>query len=70
MNPSVKDAMRDLVEALPEQCSWDDVMDRVYIRRKIQAGLDDESADRLVDHDEVFAEYPIDSNPVDRPRPA
>jgi predicted transcriptional regulator len=70
MNGSVKAAMRELVEHLPEECTWDDVMYRVYVRQKIQAGLDDEAAGNVFDHDEVFAEFLNDSAQMDRTSPS
>lgn len=62
MDGSVKAAMRELVEHLPDDSTWDDVMYRVYVRQKIQAGLDDVAAGRLIDHEEVFAEYTDDAD--------
>jgi predicted transcriptional regulator len=70
MNTTVKAAMRDLVEKLPEECTWEDVMDRVYVRQKIQAGLDDAAAGNLIDHDEVFAEYASDKDQMDESCPS
>lgn len=70
MNTSVKAAMRDLVEGLPEECTWADVMDRVYVRQKIQAGLDDVASGNLIDHEEVFAEYAGDKDQMDESRPS
>ncbi len=57
MSATIKDALRELVDQLPDECTWDDVMHRVYVRQKIQAGLDDMAAGRVLDEDEVFAEF-------------
>ena len=33
--------------------TWDDVMDRVYVREAVEAGRDDAAAGRLIDVEEV-----------------
>jgi predicted transcriptional regulator len=54
---SVKEAVLELVKNLPDECTWEDVMYRIYVRKKIEAGLDDVAAGRETDHDEVFKEF-------------
>jgi predicted transcriptional regulator len=56
MPSPAKQALVDLAEQLPDDCSWDDAMYQLYVRQKIAAGLEAEAAGRLIDHDEVFAE--------------
>lgn len=53
---SVKDAARQLIEQLPEQATWDDIMYEFYVKQKIEAGLADVRAGRTVSHEEVKAE--------------
>lgn len=44
----VKTAARDAIDQLPEDATWDDVMYRLYVRQKIDAGLRDvENGDTL-----------------------
>lgn len=43
---SVKDEARRLVEELPEDASWDDLMYRIYVRQAIEAGIADGDAGR------------------------
>jgi len=45
---SVKSAARTIVDALPDDATWDDVMYRIYVRQEIDAGLHDEAAGRIV----------------------
>jgi predicted transcriptional regulator len=52
---SVKESLRDIVDQLPDECTWDEVMDRIYVRQKIEAGLADEVAGRTVTHQDVFS---------------
>ena len=47
-NPDIKSRVRETIESLPDDATWDDVMYRLYVRQKIEAGLKDvESADTL-----------------------
>ena len=49
----VKSAARRLIDGLPDNATWDDVMYRVYVRQCVDAGLDDAQAGRVVDVAEV-----------------
>ena len=49
----VKSAARQLMDSLPEDATWDDVMYRVYVRQAIEAGRQDAAEGRLVDVAEV-----------------
>ena len=46
-----------LVEELPDDASWDDLMYRIYVRQAIDAGLEDSVAGRTVDAEEVRARF-------------
>jgi len=37
---TAKDEIRELLERLPEDCSVDDIQYHIYVRQKIQKGLD------------------------------
>ena len=50
---NVKEEARRLVETLPEDVTWDDLMYRIYVRQAIEAGLADSDADRVVDVEDV-----------------
>lgn len=49
----IKSAARQLVEELPSDATWDDVMHRIYVRQAIETGRHDAAEGRLVDVDEV-----------------
>ena len=53
---SVKDAARAIVEPLPEQATWDDLMYEFYVKQKIEQGLADIEAGRTVSHESLKAE--------------
>lgn len=52
-SPDIRAAARELVDTLPPDATWDDVMYRIYVRQEIEAGLVDEREGRVVDQDEA-----------------
>ena len=54
---TVKQSLLELMQDLPDDCTWDDLMYRIYVRRQIEAGLRDLDAGEKFSHEEVFAEY-------------
>ena len=56
-NKSVKEILTEFVNQLADDCSWDDVMRHVFVRQKIEAGIEDAENGRLHTHEEVFAEF-------------
>ncbi|MGA7876918.1 MAG: hypothetical protein WCA08_14755 [Desulfoferrobacter sp.] len=49
----VKQEAARLVEALPEDASWDDLMYQIYVRQAIEAGLTDSDAGHTLDVEEL-----------------
>jgi hypothetical protein len=54
---NVKDAAQHLVENLPEDASWDDLMYKIYVRQSIEAGLRDSDANRTVPVEDVRKKF-------------
>jgi predicted transcriptional regulator len=50
---SLKPAAHDLVDRLPENASWEDLMYQIYVREAIDAGLRDAEAGRVVTQEEA-----------------
>ena len=48
-----KDEVRQLLDRLPEEASLEDIQYHIYVRQKIQNGLDDVEAGRVVSEEEV-----------------
>jgi len=46
-----------LVRGLPASSSWDDLMYRIYVRQKIEAGLADLRAGRVHTHAAIKKEF-------------
>jgi predicted transcriptional regulator len=53
MSASIKDEARRLVEALPDDSTWEDLMYQVYVRKTVEAGLADSEAGRVTDVERV-----------------
>jgi len=49
----VKSAARETIDLLPDDTTWDDVIYRMYVRQKIEAGLADAEAGNTISTDEV-----------------
>jgi predicted transcriptional regulator len=54
---NVKQEARRLVDNLPENATWDDLMYEIYVRQAIEAGLADSEAGRTLDVKEVRAKF-------------
>ena len=53
---SVKEAAQAVVERLRDDATWDDLMYELYVKQKIEQGIADVEAQRVVSHDRVRAE--------------
>jgi predicted transcriptional regulator len=54
---NMKDEARRLVDTLPENATWDDLMYEIYVRQAIEAGLEDSDAGRTLDVKAVRAKF-------------
>jgi predicted transcriptional regulator len=45
-----------LIDQLPPDASWDDLMYEVYVRQAVEAGLQDVTAGRVVSHEEALTQ--------------
>jgi predicted transcriptional regulator len=57
---SIKEEARHLIETLPEGATWEDLMERIYVRNAIEAGLADVEAGRTVPLEEVRQRYGLE----------
>lgn len=48
-----KQAAKELIEHLPDQASWNDIMYELYVKQKIEAGLQAVADGRTIPHEEV-----------------
>ena len=54
---SIKDEARRLVEQLPEEFTWDDLMHEIYVRQAIERGLADSQSGRTTSVEEVREKF-------------
>ena len=50
---NAKEQVREILETLPEEASLEDIQYHIYVRQKIQQGLDDVEAGRVIRHEDV-----------------
>ena len=50
---SAKEAARQLIEQLSDQATWDDIQYELYVKQKIEEGLADIAAGRVISHEEL-----------------
>ncbi len=50
---TAKDEVRKLLDQLPEDSSYEDIQYHIYVREKIQRGLEDVEAGRTLSQEEV-----------------
>jgi predicted transcriptional regulator len=56
-NNNIKQQAYHLLEKLPENATWDDLMYEIYVRQTIEAGIEDSNAGRTIDIREVRAKF-------------
>jgi predicted transcriptional regulator len=49
----VKRAVLDLAKRLPDDCTFEDVQYQLYVRQKIERGIEAASSGRVVSHEQV-----------------
>ena len=54
---NIKEEAYHLLEKLPQDATWDDLMYEIYVRQAIEAGLEDSEAGRTTDVREVRAKF-------------
>ena len=54
--PSVKEELKQIAEQLPDDCTWDEVLYRLYVRERIQKGLDSLNQGKSISHEQAMKE--------------
>ena len=57
VTPSVKQQARKLLDELPEDVTWDEIVYELAVRRSIELGLADVSAGRVTEINEVSRQF-------------
>ncbi|HEX8253938.1 MAG TPA: hypothetical protein VF846_12385 [Thermoanaerobaculia bacterium] len=50
---TAKSLVQEILQMLPEDASLEDIQYHIYVRQKIEQGLEDEAAGRVLSHAEV-----------------
>lgn len=51
---TAKDQVRELLESLPEDASYEDIQYHIYVRQQVERGVADAEAGRVIPHEEVM----------------
>ncbi len=51
--PTAKKQALEMVKKLPDKATWDDIMYGVYVRKKIEAGIQAAEEGKVVPHGDV-----------------
>ena len=49
----VREEAKKLLDTLPDQASWDDIMYEIYVKKKIDEGLKAADEGKLISHEDV-----------------
>ena len=58
---NVKNEARRLLDRLPDDVTWDELMHEIYVRQSIEAGLADSKAGNIVDVKAVSERFGLSS---------
>lgn len=50
---SIKEEARRLIDRLPENSTWDDLMHEIYVRQTVEAGLADSKSSKVTPVEQV-----------------
>ena len=54
---NIKQEAYNLLQKLPENATWDDLMYEIYVRQAIEAGIKDSEVGRTIDVGQVRAKF-------------
>ena len=57
MSANIKEEARKLIESLPDDSTWEDLMYQIYVRESIESGLADSEAGRVTAVEDVRKEF-------------
>ncbi|AKV67877.1 hypothetical protein O53_240 [Microcystis aeruginosa TAIHU98] len=57
---NIKQKARNLIDKLPDNSTWDDLMYEIYVRQAIEAGLADSEAEKVISVAEVRTKFKLE----------
>lgn len=67
--PTAKKQALEMVRKLPDKATWDDIMYGVYVRKKIEAGIQAADEGRVVSHEDVKKRFVKKMTRLNGPNP-
>ena len=61
MSTNIKEEARRIIDALPDDSTWEDLMYQIYVREAVEKGLADAEAGRVTDVKKVREEFGLPS---------
>ena len=58
---NIKEEAKRLLETLPDDFTWDDLMHEIYVRQSIEAGLADSEVGKVVEVSDVRKQFGLPS---------
>jgi predicted transcriptional regulator len=58
-NINIKQEAHKLIDRLPENSTWDDLMYQIYVRQTVEAGLEDSKAGNVISVQEVRKKFAL-----------
>jgi len=55
MSP-LKEQVIELIKSLPDDCTWEDIQYHIYVREKVERGIQDVDEGKVLTQDEVERE--------------
>tara|TARA_R100001143_G_scaffold44720_1_gene40091 strand:- start:5941 stop:6129 length:189 start_codon:yes stop_codon:yes gene_type:complete len=55
----LKKEVDNMLNDLPDDANWDDLMYKIYVRQSIEHGLKDSDAGRIVSHEDIKKKYQL-----------
>jgi hypothetical protein len=59
---NIKEEARKLIDKMPDDSTWDDLMHRIYVRQAIESGLADSQAGRTTSVEALRAEFGLENH--------
>ena len=56
---AIKDSVINLINSMPKDATWDDIMYEIYVKQKIEKGLTEVKNNNVISHknvEKIFAE--------------
>ena len=57
---NIKEEARKLIDKMPDDSTWDDLMHKIYVRQAIEAGMADSQAGRTTGVEALRAEFGLE----------